>query len=59
VRLEEKCKKIQNMIRDQKSKNTTQRSNIPHMVTDATKDKLEDEIKELEEEKQRDEKKYK
>eukprot|EP00347_Sterkiella_histriomuscorum_P008118 403346307 len=60
VRLEEKCKKIQKMITDSKNKNTTQRSNAPNqMVTDFTKQKLEDEVKEMEEQKLQQEKKLK
>lgn len=47
------------MIKDAKNKNTTQRSNMPPMVTDLTKQRLEDEIKEMDEQKQRDEKRYK
>lgn len=50
VRLEEKCKKIQKMITDSKNnKNATQRSNAPQMLTDHSKQKLEDEVKEMEE----------
>lgn len=58
-KFEEKCKKLTQMIKDQKTKNSTQRSNAAVMHTDATKNKLEEEVKELEEAKTRDEKKYK
>ncbi|CDW74028.1 UNKNOWN [Stylonychia lemnae] len=59
MRLEEKCKKIQIMIKDSKNKNTTQRSNMPPMVTDLTKSRLEDEVKEMDEQRIKDEKRYK
>lgn len=39
------------MIKDQKSKNTTQRSNVNSMVTDDTRNKLEEELKELDDNK--------
>ena len=48
--LEEKCKKVTNMIKEQKSKGTTERSNHPQSmhVTDDAKSKLEEELKQLE-----------
>ena len=59
VKCEERCKKITNMIKDQKSKNTTNRSNANSMVTDEAKYRLEEELKELDENKMAQEKKYK
>ncbi len=48
--LEVRCKKVTNMIKDQKNKGTTQRSVInPMSVNDGAKSKLEEELKSLEE----------
>lgn len=59
--IEEKCKKITNMIKEQKQKGATQRSNHPHSmhVTDDAKAKMEEELKRLEGDKQVNERKYK
>lgn len=60
--MEDKCKKITNMIKEQKQKGVTQRSNNqgPSMhVTDSAKSKAEDELKKLESDKVLNEKKYK
>jgi hypothetical protein len=63
--MEEKCKKITNMIKEQKSKGVTQRSNIgggggPSMhVNDDSRVRLEEELKKLESDKVLSEKKYK
>lgn len=47
------------MIKDQKTKNSTNRSNVNSMVTDEAKNRLEEELKELDENKVISEKKYK
>jgi len=58
--LEEKCKKVTNMIKEQKAKGATQRSSNPSMhVTVDAKAKLEEELKTLEANKQQSEKKFK
>jgi len=59
--MEEKCKKITNMIKEQKQKGVTQRSNNPHSmhVTDDTKARMEEELKKLEGDKLVNEQKYK
>ena len=59
MRIEEKCKKVTAMIKDAKNKNQTQRSNHVAMISEDKKNKLEDEVKELEEAKRAEEKKYK
>lgn len=60
--LEEKCKKVTNMIKEQKAKGATQRSSNHQAsmhVTDDAKAKLEEELKTLEANKQQSEKKFK
>ena len=51
MRLEERCKKIQRLIQEQKNgkNNATQRSNAPSMmVTELTLQRAEEEAKEME-----------
>lgn len=58
IRVEDKCKKIAQLIGEAKNKNSTQKVQAM-VITDDHKNQLEVHVKELEDQRQKEERKYK